>query len=60
MTDLRVTSLSLGGSSIGNIGREISDDDAFAVLNHAWSQCIRYIDTFPHYGRGRPEARIGA
>ncbi|WP_371933242.1 aldo/keto reductase [Ruegeria discodermiae] len=45
---------------MGNIGREISDDDAFAVLNHAWSQGIRYIDTSPHYGRGWSKARIGA
>lgn len=37
-TDLRVTPLSLGGSSIGNIGSAITDDEAFAVMEHARGQ----------------------
>ncbi len=59
-TDLSVTSVSLGGASIGNLGHEISDADANAVLDYAWTTGIRYFDTAPHYGRGRSEARIGA
>lgn len=59
-TDLRVTSVSLGGSSFGNLGHEISDADAVAVMDRAWTQGIRYFDTAPHYGRGRSEARFGA
>lgn len=59
-TNLTVTTVSLGGSSIGNMGKEISDADAAAVLDHAWAQGIRYFDTAPHYGRGRSETRFGA
>lgn len=59
-TDLLVTSVSLGGSSFGNIGHEISDAQAVDVMNHAWAQGIRYFDTAPHYGRGRSEMRFGA
>lgn len=58
-TDLSVTNVSLGGSSFGNIGYEISDSDAFAVMDQAWTQGIRYFDTAPYYGRGRSEARFG-
>lgn len=59
-TDLRVTAVSLGGASLGNLGYEVSDADAVAVMEHAWSQGIRYFDTAPHYGRGRSELRLGA
>ncbi|WP_299949508.1 aldo/keto reductase [uncultured Ruegeria sp.] len=59
-TNLRVSSVSLGGSSFGNIGYEISDAEAISVMEHAWSRGIRYFDTAPHYGRGRSEARLGA
>lgn len=59
-TDLRVTKLSFGASSIGNLGQVVSDAAATAVLEHAWRSGIRYFDTAPHYGRGLSEARLGA
>ncbi len=59
-THLRVSTLSLGGASIGNLGHEITDADAKSLMDHAWSKGIRYFDTAPHYGRGRSEKRIGA
>lgn len=59
-TDVRVTRLSLGGASFGNLGTVIRDADAAAVMSHAWSAGIRYFDTAPHYGRGLSEQRIGA
>jgi len=59
-TDLKVTSLSFGGASIGNLGVEVSPDAAHAVLDHAWGAGIRYFDTAPHYGRGLSESRLGA
>jgi D-threo-aldose 1-dehydrogenase len=59
-TGVSVTSLSLGGASLGNLGGVVSDEDAIAVLDHAWSAGIRYFDTAPHYGRGLSEKRMGA
>lgn len=59
-TDLRVTHLSLGGSNLANMGREVSADEVTAVLDHAWAAGIRYFDTAPHYGRGLSEQRMGA
>ncbi|MEJ6394210.1 aldo/keto reductase [Gymnodinialimonas sp. 2305UL16-5] len=58
-TDVSVTALSLGGASLGNLGREVTDQDAMAVLEHAWAAGIRYFDTAPHYGRGLSETRFG-
>lgn len=59
-TDVSVTSLSFGCSSIGNMGRVVEDDAVTAVLDHAWTSGIRYFDTAPHYGRGLSESRLGA
>ncbi len=59
-TDVNVTALSLGGASLGNLGRAISDADAFAVMQCAWDAGIRYFDTAPHYGRGLSEQRMAA
>jgi D-threo-aldose 1-dehydrogenase len=59
-TDLRVTDVSFGCASIGNLFREVSDADAQAVLQAAWDAGIRYFDTAPHYGRGLSESRLGA
>ncbi|TPW27415.1 aldo/keto reductase [Pararhizobium mangrovi] len=58
-TDIEVTDVSFGGASIGNLYREVDDDDAHAVLQTAWDAGIRYFDTAPHYGRGRSEQRLG-
>ena len=57
-TDIKVTALSFGGASIGNLGGVVSDADATAVLDHAWAAGIRYFDTAPlatreRDGRGR-------
>ncbi len=58
-TDVRVTKVSFGCSSIGNLFREVSGLEAKAVLEAAWTAGIRYFDTAPHYGRGLAEARLG-
>jgi D-threo-aldose 1-dehydrogenase len=58
-TDVFVTDISFGSSSIGNMGRVVSDAEAEAVLQHAWNAGIRYFDSAPHYGRGRSEQRLG-
>jgi D-threo-aldose 1-dehydrogenase len=49
-----------GAANVGNLYRELSDDDAAAVLQAAWDAGIRYYDTAPHYGLGLSERRLGA
>ncbi len=58
-TDVSVSSVSFGCSSIGNLYTEVSDENAMAVLHAAWDRGVRYFDTAPHYGRGRSEVRLG-
>ena len=59
-TDVRVSSMSFGCASIGNLYQEVSEEAAADVLQTAWSAGITYFDTAPRYGRGRAEARLGA
>lgn len=58
-TGVRVTEISFGCASIGNLYREVDEADAQAVLQTAWDAGIRYFDTAPHYGRGLSEMRLG-
>jgi D-threo-aldose 1-dehydrogenase len=55
-----VGALSLGCSQLGNLYREVSDEDARATVNAAWDVGVRYFDTAPHYGLGLSERRLGA
>ena len=57
---LTLSELSLGGAQLGNLYRELSDDDALATVDRAWQLGIRYFDTAPHYGLGLSERRLGA
>lgn len=57
---LRVSELSLGCAQLGNLYSAISDREAFATVDAAWDQGIRYFDTAPHYGLGLSEQRLGA
>jgi D-threo-aldose 1-dehydrogenase len=57
---LRVTRLGFGAASIGGLYREVADEDAAAVLDHAWRLGIRYFDTAPLYGYGLSERRLGS
>ncbi len=57
---LAVSELSLGCSQLGNLYREVSDEDARATIDSAWGLGIRYYDTAPHYGLGLSERRLGA
>ena len=55
-----LTELGLGGAQLGNLYREISDDDApRRIVDTAWDSGIRYFDTAPHYGLGLSERRLG-
>ena len=57
---LRLSELSLGCAQLGNLYSAISDEEAYATINAAWDQGIRYFDTAPHYGLGLSERRLGA
>jgi D-threo-aldose 1-dehydrogenase len=52
--------LSLGCAQLGNLYREVSDEDARATVAAAWDAGVRYFDTAPHYGLGLSERRLGA
>jgi aryl-alcohol dehydrogenase-like predicted oxidoreductase len=63
---VRLTRLVLGCGSFGGIGsapelfgRGESDEEAFAVMDAAWTAGIRAFDTADAYGGGRSEAAIG-
>ena len=58
-TSLTVTRLALGGASIGGLFRPVTDGDASAVIEHAWSIGIRSFDVAPLYGYGAAERRLG-
>ncbi len=52
--------LGFGAAGLGNMFRELTDDEAFDVLDAAWESGIRHYDTAPHYGLGLSERRVGA
>ena len=59
-TDVEVTVLGFGAASLGNLYRAVSEEQAAAAVDMAWSSGIRYFDTAPHYGLGLSERRLGA
>jgi len=56
---LELSELSLGCAQLGNLYREVSDEDARDTVAAAWALGIRYFDTSPHYGIGLSERRLG-
>lgn len=56
---LELTELGLGGAQLGNLYREVTDDEAAAGFAAAWDAGVRYFDTAPHYGLGLSERRLG-
>lgn len=61
-----VTGIALGCGNFGGIGsdprffgRGTSHDEAFALMDAAWDQGIRWFDTADAYGGGRSETWIG-
>jgi D-threo-aldose 1-dehydrogenase len=57
--ELPLSELSLGCAQLGNLYREVSDEDALATFDRAWQLGVRYFDTAPHYGLGLSERRLG-
>ncbi|MCK1714144.1 MULTISPECIES: aldo/keto reductase [unclassified Bradyrhizobium] len=55
-----VTSIGLGTAPLGGLFAPVSDADAEATIERAWSAGIRFYDTAPLYGFGLAERRLGA
>jgi D-threo-aldose 1-dehydrogenase len=57
---LAISTLGVGGSSLGNLYIETPDTEARLAVDAAWDGGLRYFDTAPHYGLGLSERRLGA
>ncbi|KPL50941.1 pyridoxal 4-dehydrogenase [Prosthecomicrobium hirschii] len=55
---LTFTELGLGTAPFGNLYKAITEAEADAVLEAAWTSGVRYIDTAPQYGYGLSETRL--
>jgi D-threo-aldose 1-dehydrogenase len=51
--------MGFGAAPLGNIFRNIPDEEAAATVDAAWDQGTRYFDTAPLYGAGLSEIRLG-
>lgn len=60
LKDILPGKLGFGAAPLGNMFRDIPEQEAFATVNAAWDDGIRYFDTAPFYGAGLAEIRIGA
>ena len=52
--------LAFGAATVGNLYRELTDEQTAATLEAVWDAGIRHFDTAPHYGLGLSERRLGA
>ena len=51
--------LGFGTAPLGNMFRNIPEEEAAATVHAAWRQGTRYFDTAPFYGAGLSEIRLG-
>lgn len=51
--------LGFGAAPLGNMFRDIPEDEAHATVATAWDDGIRYYDNAPFYGAGLAEIRMG-
>lgn len=51
--------LGFGAAPLGNMFRNIPDQEAATTVEAAWDQGTRYFDTAPSYGAGLSEIRLG-
>lgn len=59
LRDILPGTLGFGTAPLGNMFRDIPDDEARATVEAAWDDGIRYFDTAPLYGAGLAELRLG-
>jgi D-threo-aldose 1-dehydrogenase len=60
LRDILSSRLGFGAAPLGNMFRDIPEQEALATVNAAWDDGIRYFDTAPFYGAGLAEIRMGA
>ncbi len=51
--------IGFGSAPLGNMFRDISEDEARSTVAAAWNAGIRYFDTAPFYGAALAELRLG-
>ncbi|PSL41553.1 D-threo-aldose 1-dehydrogenase [Planomicrobium soli] len=51
--------LGLGTAPLGNMFRDVPEEEAMETIQSAWNEGIRYFDTAPFYGAGLAEMRLG-
>ncbi|WP_431801084.1 aldo/keto reductase [Halobacillus andaensis] len=51
--------IGFGTAPLGNMYRNIPEEEALATVDAAWDYGIRYFDTAPFYGAGLAELRLG-
>ena len=57
--DILPGKLGFGAAPLGNMFRDIPEEEAIATVNAAWDDGIRYFDNAPFYGAGLAEIRMG-
>jgi D-threo-aldose 1-dehydrogenase len=58
-TKLQVTQIGLGSASLGGNMAAVSDAMAREIVDVAFDNGIRYVDTAPYYGYGKSERAVG-
>jgi D-threo-aldose 1-dehydrogenase len=58
-TGLEVSRLALGTAAFGGLFASVSNQQCYETLHAAVDAGINFIDTAPHYGKGRSEVRVG-
>ena len=51
--------LGFGAAPLGNMFRDIPEQEALGTVEAAWDDGIRYFDNAPFYGAGLAEIRMG-
>lgn len=59
LTDILPGQLGFGAAPLGNMFRDIPEEEAAATVEAAWNHGIRYFDNAPFYGAGLAEMRMG-
>lgn len=59
LRDILPGKLGFGAAPLGNMFRDIPEEEALATVDAAWNDGIRYYDNAPFYGAGLAEIRMG-
>ncbi len=59
LKDILPSRIGFGSAPLGNMFRDIPEDEARATVEAAWTDGIRYYDNAPFYGAGLAEIRMG-